>query len=94
MTLFRFTDPVNNNIVERLQGTIRERDKVMRGMDGEITGQDLINGLRIYYNFIRPHMSLNGKTPAEEAGINLKLEGNKWLALIEKAYNNRDEQPK
>ncbi|MDI6846931.1 MAG: hypothetical protein QMD23_02205, partial [Candidatus Bathyarchaeia archaeon] len=48
----------------------------------------------IYYNFIRPHMSLNGKTPAEEAGINLKLEGNKWLALIEKAYNNRDEQPK
>ncbi|MEM2094551.1 MAG: DDE-type integrase/transposase/recombinase, partial [Candidatus Bathyarchaeia archaeon] len=88
----QFTDPVNNNIVERLQGTIRERDKVLGGMDGEITGQDLINGLRVYYNFIRPHMSLNGKTPAEEAGIDLNLKGNKWLSLIEKAYNNRNEQ--
>jgi len=74
--MHRFTDEVNNNIVERLQGTIRERDKVRRGMDGQITGQDLIIGLRIYYNFIRPHMSLNGKTPAEEAGINLELEIN------------------
>lgn len=25
----------------------------MRGMKGEITGQELIEGLRIYYNFIR-----------------------------------------
>ena len=34
----------------------------------------------IYYNFIRPHMSLNGKTPAEESGIDLNL-GNKndWI---------------
>ena len=30
-------------------------------------------------------MALNGKTPAEKANIDLNLEGNKWLALIEKA---------
>jgi len=32
----------------------------------------------IYYNFIRPHMALNGKTPAEKSGVT-KLQQNKWL---------------
>jgi len=27
----------------------------------------------IYYNFIRPHMSLDGRTPAEEAKIDPEL---------------------
>jgi hypothetical protein len=31
-------------------------------------------------NFIRPHMSLNRKTPAEVANINLQLGQNKWEA--------------
>jgi len=35
-----------------------------------------------YYNFIRPHMSLNGKIPAEEAEIDLNLSSNKWLDLL------------
>ena len=33
----------------------------------------------------RPHMSLDGKTPAEASGIDLELEENKWLGLIRKA---------
>jgi len=33
-------------------------------------------------------MNLNGKTPAEEAGIDLNLEGSKWLSLIKKAVNH------
>jgi len=41
--------------------------------------------LRAYYNFIRKHQSSDGKTPAEMANIDLRLEGNKWLALIQKA---------
>ena len=79
----RFIDPMNNNIVERLQGTIREREKVMRSMKEEI--QTIADGLRNYYNFIRPHQSLNGKTPAEMANIDLDLGKNKWLSLIKKA---------
>ena len=61
-----FRDKINNNIVERLQGTIREWDKVMRGYQRDETAQILIDGLKAYYNFIRSHMSLNGKTPAEK----------------------------
>jgi len=70
----------NNNMIERLHGTVRERDKVMRGLKREES--DMIEGLRIYYNFIRPHMALNGLTPAEVANINLQLGQNRWESLI------------
>jgi len=83
----RFTDRTNNNMVERLQGTIRERTKVMRGLDSEKTA--FVEGFQSYYNFLRPHMALNGKTPAEVAGIDLKLEGNRWESLIRRASKNR-----
>lgn len=75
----------NNNMVERLHGTIRERNKTMRGLDSEPTAQTIIDGFRIYYNFIRPHMALNGKTPAEKANVGLELGKNKWLELIKKS---------
>jgi transposase-like protein len=75
----------NNNIVERLHGTVRERTKVMRGLDTDQTAQTMMQANRIYYNYLRPHQALKGKTPAEKAGIDLKLEGNKWLELIQKA---------
>jgi len=39
----------------------------MRGLDGEGTTQTVMDGMRIYYNFIRPHIALEGKTPAEKA---------------------------
>ena len=54
-------------------------------MKGDDTVEELLNGFRTYYNFIRPHMSLDGQTPAEASGINLKLEENKWLDLIRRA---------
>jgi transposase-like protein len=72
----------NNNIIERLHGTVRERTKVMRGLDSEDSAQTIIDGNRIYYNFIRPHMALNGLTPAEVANINLELGQNRWESLI------------
>lgn len=74
----------NNNIVERLNGTVRERTKVMRGFDSDKTAATLIEGNRIYYNYLRPHQALEGKTPAQKAGIDLKLEGNKWKELIKR----------
>ena len=84
----RFIDGTNNNIVERLQGSIREREKVMRGLKSEHTAKSMIEGYRAYYNFIRPHQALNGKTPAEKANIDLDLGKNRWLNLI-KASNKR-----
>lgn len=48
----------------------------------------ILKGMQIYHNFVRPHMSLEGKTPAELAGI--QVEGkNKWLTLIRNAEASR-----
>jgi hypothetical protein len=70
-----------NSIVERLNGTVREREKVMRGMQTKETAQKIIEAMRIHYNYVREHSSL-GKTPAESCGI--KIEGeNKLLTLIQ-----------
>jgi hypothetical protein len=44
----------------------------------------ILSGMQIYHNYVRPHEALEGKTPAEAAGI--KVEGeNKWLTLIQNA---------
>jgi hypothetical protein len=63
-------------------GTIRQREKTMRGLKVEDT--PIVDGNRIYYNFIKPHEALEGKTPSEKAGI--EIEGdNKWLTLMKKS---------
>ena len=76
----RFTDRANNNMMERLNGTIREREKVTRNLKEQTPL--IIEGLRNYYNLIRPHQALNGKTPAQQANIELELGKNRWLSLI------------
>jgi len=53
----------NNNHVERLHGSIRQRERVMRGVKIETT--PIVEGRRLYYNFIKPHESLNGRTPPQ-----------------------------
>ncbi|MGI0101088.1 MAG: IS6 family transposase [Nitrosotalea sp.] len=72
----------NNNMMERLNDEIRDREKVMRGL--KISNTPILTGYQIFHNYIRPHMSLDGKTPSEVAGI--KVEGeNKWITLIQNA---------
>ena len=76
-------DRSNNNMVEGLHGTIRQRNKVMRELDDEETAQTMMDSLRIYYNFIGPHTALNGKTPAQKAKI--ETDRAEWMSLIKKA---------
>jgi putative transposase len=74
---------VNNNRMERYHGTFKERSKVMRTI--KKTDSAFIDGQRVYYDYLRPHSALEGKTPAQAAGIELGLTGNKWESLIKKA---------
>ena len=72
----------NNNKMERLNGEIRDREKVFRGLKNFYT--PLIGGLKTYYNYTKIHGSLNGKTPAEASLI--EVDGtNKWITLIQNA---------
>ena len=68
---------INNNLSERLQGTLRDRDKTLRAMKRRETGQAYIDGLVLHYNNFRPHEALKGKRPAELAGAELPF--NSWL---------------
>ena len=42
-----------NSRVERLNGTMRDREKVMRGMNARESSQKIIDAMRIHYNFVR-----------------------------------------
>lgn len=75
-----------NSRVERLNGTMRDREKVMRGMNTRDSAQKIIEAMRIHYNFCREHSKL-GKTPAEQAGIRLELGQNKIENLMKLASN-------
>jgi len=61
---------VNNNLSERLQGTIRDREKTLRGLEGLESGQAYFDGWALNYNLFREHESLDGRTPAAMAGVN------------------------
>ena len=73
---------MNNNKMERLNGEIRDREKVFRGLKKMDT--PIIDGMRVYHNFIKKHIALNGMTPAESASI--QIDGrNKWKTIIQNA---------
>lgn len=74
----------NNNVIERLHGTLKDMLRARRGMDQGVKTDAMLKGWFVHYNFLRPHSSLGGKTPAEVAGINLDLE-NRWESLIDMA---------
>jgi transposase InsO family protein len=78
----RFDGKVHNDKMERMNGEIRDREKATRNL--KTLDTPILTGMQIYHNYVRPHMALEGKTPAEKAGI--KVEGeNKWLTLIQNA---------
>jgi transposase-like protein len=73
---------MNNNKMERFNGEVRDREKVMRGL--KKTDTPILAGYQIFHNYIRGHEGLDGKTPAEACGIKIEEE-NKWLTLIQNA---------
>ena len=79
----------NNNKMERLNGKIRDREKVFRGlkkMDAAI-----LDGMGVHYNFTKKHSALKGKTPSQASLI--EVDGsNKWKTIIQNASLNKDSE--
>ena len=82
----RLSGQVHNNKCERQNGEWRDREKVMRSLKRE--DSPVLTGMQIHHNFIRPHMGLQGRTPAEVAGIRVEGE-NKWLTIIQNAAKSK-----
>jgi transposase-like protein len=75
----------DNNISERVNNTIRTRERNYRGLKMDDTA--MLPLFVAYYNLIREHQAL-GKTPAEAAGLK-KLGKDKWLELIMAAADKK-----
>jgi hypothetical protein len=59
----------------------------MRGL--KTTDTATLDGQRVYYNHIRPHQGLGGKTPGQAAGLELGLGVNRWESIISEAVARR-----
>jgi putative transposase len=70
----------NTNLIERFHGSIKDRTDIIRGLKHPESARRFMDGWLIHYNFFRPHLSLEGKTPAQKAGVN--FEHKNWLELI------------
>jgi hypothetical protein len=71
--------------MERMNGEIRDREKVIRSLKKDDT--PIISSMQIFHNYVRPTMALDGRTPANAAGIEVQGE-NKWLTIIQNASAN------
>jgi transposase-like protein len=68
------------NLIERMHGTARGYGLRKKKSFGSIAHlQILVDIVRHYYNFLRPHEALSGKTPVE-ADVGLRV--GRWSSLI------------
>jgi transposase-like protein len=59
---------VSNNLLERLNGTLRGWVRILRGFKSLVAGNRALTVLQAEYNLLRPHQGLGGFTPFQAAG--------------------------
>jgi putative transposase len=74
-----FADFNDTQLIERFHSTLKDRTKVMRGLKSIESANKFIDGWLIYYNYLRPHESLDGKTPAEKAKVDYRSKS--WVEI-------------
>jgi transposase-like protein len=91
----KFTSKPNNNIIERMQGTIKSRTKIMRDLKSLDTARLILDGFFVHYNYMRPHETLskggNDTTPAQKANIKFPYEN--WEQLVRNSQAAKSESP-
>jgi transposase-like protein len=71
----------NQNPVERLHTTLKDRLRPARGLKDEETVRTLLEGWVVHYNYVRKHQTLK-MTPAQASGINMEPD---WNVLVKEA---------
>lgn len=75
-----------NQLIERKHGTLKDRLRPARGLKHDDTANKWLDGYIVNYNFVKPHLSLGGQTPAQAAGLDIKAD---WGELIQQATLSR-----
>jgi len=76
-------------MIERFHGTLKSRTKVMRGLKSVDTAIQFTDAWLVYYNYFRPHESLDNKMPAKVAGI--KFPYKNWAEIIRQPVSKETE---
>jgi putative transposase len=66
--------------IERWPDTLKSRNKTLRNLKSLKTANKFLCGFLVWYNYLKPDESLNGKTPAEEAKV--KYTSKSWVDVI------------
>jgi len=64
-----FTDVNSTNVIERFQGTLKDRTKIIRGFKSMPTAELLTDAWLVHYNFFKEHESLGNIPPAQKMGL-------------------------
>jgi putative transposase len=83
------TDTQNTQKIERWHETLKERTKVMKGLKTIESAIQFVDGFLIHYNYFRGNEALNGKTPAEKAGIHFPYKN--WAEIIRQPVTKQAE---
>jgi len=75
--------------IERFHETLKERTKVMKAFRDIETLNTFTQGFLVYYNFLKPHESLDGKTPAEKAKVRYPVKT--WADVVNQPVSKQTE---
>jgi hypothetical protein len=78
-----FTNVDSTNIIERFQGTLKDRTKIVRGFKRVDTAKLLTQAWLVHYNFFKEHESLGNIPPAQRMGIPTPLKS--WAEVVNPA---------
>ena len=81
-----FTYDINTNLIERFHGTLKQRTKIVRHFKLPASASAILNGWIVHYNFFGRHQYLDGKSPADLAGVSDGIKN--WADLLERAVPN------
>jgi len=79
----------STNKIERFHSTLKERTKVMKAFRDIETLISFTDGFLVYYNFLKPHEALKGKTPAEKAKV--RYTAKTWVDVVSAPVAKRAE---
>ena len=86
-----FTDVNSTNIIERFQGTLKDRTKIVRGFKNMDTAKLLTQAWLVHYNFFKEHESLGNIPPAQRMGIVTPIKS--WAEVVSPARVALDAKP-
>ena len=87
-----FTDVNSTNIIERFQGTLKDRTKIIRGFKNMTTAELLIDAWLVHYNFFKEHEALGNIPPAQKMGIPTPIKD--WAEVVSQAKVTLPVKPK